>query len=242
MAYVANLKPRALIYALCAWLALQQYQLAAAQAIDPDTIVFTTMSLWKDLRVCLQKCFDGFGNGYAGNVADDVGCSTNSCLCRADTLGEAIIDVQSRASVSCSDIQDETSATSILIAYCSGKGYTSIVQPTILQTTGASTVTVTTPATTVTAYYYETIVKSGSSAVLPPQFPILRIGMLLVVPIVALSCFRVFIIESMMLINLSRKPNVFNGFFNSFFSSFFNSQIDEPASPNNIKFSHNNSK
>lgn len=44
----------------------------------------------------------------------------------------------------CSNLDDETSAVSILTQYCADKGYTSIVEPTILATpTGAFTVTVT---------------------------------------------------------------------------------------------------
>lgn len=103
-------------------------------------------------------------------------------LCRPDTLGLNLGIVAQQALSACSDLQDETSATSILTAYCASKGYTSILTPTVL-TTGASTVTLTVnnptaaaTAPTVTVHSQTTIyIPRTSSAVKsfrPPYFQI----------------------------------------------------------------------
>jgi hypothetical protein len=45
------------------------------------------------LRVCLQSCFQtDYAYSHSG-IAGDVGCSTNACLCRADTLGLAVEEI-----------------------------------------------------------------------------------------------------------------------------------------------------
>jgi hypothetical protein len=126
-----------------------------AQAINPDTVVFSTIAIWQDLRTCLQSCFDA----YYG-IQYNVGCKTNACLCRPDTLGQAVVSISERASSTCQALQDISSATSILTSYCSVKGYTSIIQPTILASgscTAAST-------QTVTAYVTQTITVRSTSA------------------------------------------------------------------------------
>lgn len=136
-----------------------------SQAIDPDTIDFSNIKIWKDLRSCLQSVF----NYYP--IQWEIGCGTNACLCRPDILGLAIVDAAALAMSRCSDIQDQSSATSIVIAYCSTRGYTSIVYPSVVSTTGASTVTVTAAAhtftvpTTVTVFatVTQTIRVSGAS-------------------------------------------------------------------------------
>ncbi|KAK3326972.1 hypothetical protein B0T19DRAFT_420492 [Cercophora scortea] len=123
-------------------------RLAASQAVDPDKINFATMSQWKDLRDCvrcqLQSCY--------GNIADYEGCATNGCICRGSTLGDAIPKLRGDTLSYCSNLDDASTAVSVLTAYCASKGYTQVVQPTILQTTttGAYTVTITQAAVTVT--------------------------------------------------------------------------------------------
>lgn len=125
-----------------------------AQAINPDLVVWTTISQWPDLRSCVQVCFDG--DVYDPSIESQVGCQTNACLCRPDTLGSAEQSLSSAVLNECSDIQDISTATSILISYCSAKGYTSIITPTILAATGTCTQV---PTATVTAYvtYYTTL-------------------------------------------------------------------------------------
>ena len=123
-----------LIYAriVIIWLSLWSC-LVHSQVIDPDTIVFTTIAIWPDLRSCLQCCFQ-----CNGAVQYYVGCTTNACLCRPDTLGQAVAFIGPLALSECSDFQDSSSAISILTAYCAAKGYTSIISPTTLQSTGMS--------------------------------------------------------------------------------------------------------
>jgi hypothetical protein len=130
-----------------------------AQAIDPDLVVWTTISQWQDLRACVQGALNGNWNP---GIQHMVGCSTNACLCRPDTLGSAEQSLSSEVSTLCSDVQDISTATSILLSYCSAKGYTSIIQPTILASSGACTA-VPTPTATVTAYVTQYVTASGAS-------------------------------------------------------------------------------
>lgn len=138
-----------------------------AQAINPDLVVWTTISQWQDLRICVQGALAGAGavGFFFGNpsIQQVVGCTTNACLCRPDTLESAEQTLSSEASSSCSDVQDISTATSILLAYCSAKGYTSIIQPTILASSGACTA-VPTPTATVTAYVTQYVTVSGASS------------------------------------------------------------------------------
>lgn len=101
------------------------------------------------------------GIGYYP-IQQVVECTTNACLCRPDTLGSAEQSLSSEASRLCSDFQDISTATSILLSYCSAKGYTSIIQPTILASSGACTA-VPTPTATVTAYVTQYVTVSGAS-------------------------------------------------------------------------------
>jgi len=127
-------------------LVLAWSSLVAAQAIEPDTIDFTTADDWVDLKKCaqcvLQTCYT--------NVAYEAGCVTNACLCQRSTLGDAVQQVSSAVVSKCSNLDDATIAVSVLTAYCSGRGYTEVLLPTTLQSSGASTVTVTAATVTVT--------------------------------------------------------------------------------------------
>jgi hypothetical protein len=130
------------------------FSISKAQAIDPDLVIWTTIAGYKDLKTCLQTCL------Y--ETPFDVGCKTNACLCRPDTQGLALQSLSSRALSTCSAYQDQSTAVSILTAYCDAKGYTSIIAPTVLQTTGACTSTsVPTKTQYVTAYV--TIYHSSST-------------------------------------------------------------------------------
>lgn len=131
------------LFVLGALLSCAEIQICAQQ-IASDTIDFSTIEIWDDLRSCLKDVFNtcGFLGGCRDNVALEVGCQTNACLCRASTLGEAVGDASNLAISYCSNYDDQSSATSILTSYCSVRGYTSIVAPTTV-TSGASTITVT---------------------------------------------------------------------------------------------------
>src|SRR5437016_2515115 len=94
------------------WLAISYAQ---AQAINPDLVVWSTISQWGDLRACLQFCFTG--GVFDSSIHGAVGCTTNACLCRADTLGNAEVILASEALSRCSDFQDQCTATSILLSY-----------------------------------------------------------------------------------------------------------------------------
>lgn len=123
---------------------LLYFRAVQAQAIDPDNINFKTISGWKDLRSCLQHVFDGcYGYVCAGNVAGSVQCVTNACFCRPSTLGAAIQAARDQALKECQNLDDQPQAETIVVDYCASKGYTSIVSPTVLPSTGASTATVT---------------------------------------------------------------------------------------------------
>ncbi|KAE9369171.1 hypothetical protein N431DRAFT_560073 [Stipitochalara longipes BDJ] len=125
---------------------------ANAQAVDPDIVNFKTIAIWDDLKACLTNNIFG---GYYSGIWVTMGCQTNACFCRADTLGAAVNSVSVAAFSDCSDFQDQSTAVSVLTAYCAAKGYTSIITPTILQSTGACTITAGLAATKtqyVTAY------------------------------------------------------------------------------------------
>lgn len=108
-----------------------------AQAIDANLIDITKYSDWNDLRACVQCWL----STCPGNVFRLFGCTTNACACRASTLGSIIPVLEDGVVSACSNLDDASTAVSVLKGYCSEKGYTSILEPTILETTGAFTVT-----------------------------------------------------------------------------------------------------
>lgn len=108
-----------------------------AQAIDANLIDVTKYPDWADLRACVQCWL----STCPGNVFRVFGCTTNACACRASTLGSMIPVLEDGVISACSNLDDASTAVSVLKGYCSEKGYTSIVEPTILETTGAFTVT-----------------------------------------------------------------------------------------------------
>jgi hypothetical protein len=134
----------------------------SAQAINPDLVVWTTVGQWADLRSCVQFSLAG---AYLTEPAlqDRVECTTNACLCRADTLGSAEQLLSSVVLAACSDFEDQTTAVSILTSYCAAKGYTSILAPTILPaTTGACT---SSPTATVTVHVTQYVTVSGANSI-----------------------------------------------------------------------------
>jgi len=128
-------------FAFMLWLVFST--LSSAQAVDPK-IDFTKVSIWNTLKTCVQDCFIYPNEQATGpDVQYQLGCTTDGCLCRADTLGQGLEIVSSIALEYCSDYQDVTTAASVLTAYCASAGYTSIIAPTNAAPTGPSTVTVT---------------------------------------------------------------------------------------------------
>ncbi|KAH8667835.1 hypothetical protein BGZ61DRAFT_558346 [Ilyonectria robusta] len=102
-----------------------------AQAIDANLIDITKYSDWNDLRACVQCWL----STCPGNVFRLFGCTTNACACRASTLGSIIPVLEDGVVSACSNLDDASTAVSVLKGYCSEKGYTSILEPTILETT-----------------------------------------------------------------------------------------------------------
>lgn len=132
-------------FAFAVTLTLCVFHISYAQVVNPDLINFSTISIWPDLKPCVQACFETIG--------DDVGCSSNACLCRPDVIPIVAEQLFVDAFLSCSAERDQSSATSIFTAYCAAKGYTS---SDILSTTESmyqSPVTVTAvPTRTITTY------------------------------------------------------------------------------------------
>ncbi|KAF3922901.1 hypothetical protein ABW20_dc0100397 [Dactylellina cionopaga] len=95
--------------------------LASAQS---TTIDFSTIGVWPDLKKCLQAVFKVdyllFPNGPVQKV---IGCGTDECLCRDDTLQQAASSAASIASSLCTNSNDKTSASSIISQYCTDKGF-----------------------------------------------------------------------------------------------------------------------
>lgn len=150
----ANAGSGNIVFFLLWW--LLYIRAAQAQAIDPDNINFKSISGWKDLRGCLQYVFDAcYGSwGCHENVAGSVQCLTNACLCRPSTLGAAIQAARAQALKECQNLDDQAQAETIVVDYCASRGYTSIVSPTVLPSTGASTATV-------TSFFTVTVSSSG---------------------------------------------------------------------------------
>jgi hypothetical protein len=119
--------------------------LAASQAVKADNVDFSTMEIWRDLKSCVQCLLQTCSN----NVVVSEGCYTNACICRDSTLGGVVPKISSRVLSLCSNFDDASTAVSVMTAYCASQGYTAIVEPTIIQTTGAYTVTVTAASVTV---------------------------------------------------------------------------------------------
>ncbi|KAI0112525.1 hypothetical protein GGR51DRAFT_557108 [Nemania sp. FL0031] len=100
----------------------------AAQVIEDDSIVYTTVSGWEDMRACARCPFRVTYNicGAGDFVNDAIGCVTNACLCRASTLEQAIEFVDEKVLSLCSNYDDQSTASEFLLRYCSTHGYTSV--------------------------------------------------------------------------------------------------------------------
>ncbi|KAJ3578501.1 hypothetical protein NPX13_g2065 [Xylaria arbuscula] len=139
---------------------------ASAQAISDDSIVYTTLSGWNDMRACARCPFQvNFSICGAGDVLNDVlGCQTNACLCRPSTLGEAVEVIDEKVISLCSNYDDQSTATDFLLRYCSEHGYTS-VETAAASPTGASLTAITTVTATVTEIVAtQTIFRSSAEA------------------------------------------------------------------------------
>ncbi|KAJ6258538.1 hypothetical protein Dda_6582 [Drechslerella dactyloides] len=140
--------------------------LVHAQVANND-VDFSTVSIYGDLKRCLKAVFvlDYGING--GPVQRKIGCETNDCLCRADTLEQAVVTAGSMAQSQCSNSNDKLSATSILTAYCSDHGFTDVIAVPTGNNAGAAAVTVF--ATTTVAMVTQTVtVSAASSGLLSP--------------------------------------------------------------------------
>ncbi|KAK6513893.1 hypothetical protein TWF506_008324 [Arthrobotrys conoides] len=119
--------------------------LVAAQN-NQNTINFSTIEIFNDLKKCLKAVFIydyGINNGP---VQKQIGCETNDCICRADTLQDAISTAGLMAQSACSNSGDRLTATSILSQYCIEKGITAGA-PAPTNNAGSSRTPVSAPST-----------------------------------------------------------------------------------------------
>jgi hypothetical protein len=129
----------------------------ASQGIVDDSINFPGASNWGDLTGCIQVCLncDNWGC-YHNSVKTTSGCSTNKCLCSPSHLWNALQFAYSCTLDLCKDYSDAQLANDTVMAYCSSRGYTSVLPPVTAVDTGVSistliyTVTTTVGVTTVT--------------------------------------------------------------------------------------------
>lgn len=138
--------------------------LVSAQVKD-ETIDFGDFKPYADLKRCLKAVFTvDYPINDGKHVPVELGCTTNACLCRPDTLAEAIELGGSKAAEFCSNTNDQKSATSIFTAYCSEHGYTAVpALPT--ETPSGATVTVYADTTTAAlATVTQTMTVSGASS------------------------------------------------------------------------------
>lgn len=110
---------------------------AIAQAIDPDSVDYTVIPGWADLRGCLRV--DCFNNGPGSCTAEScngpnnaVGRTTNQCTCRPSLLYQGLQYVVKCARKNCQNLDDVQLANDSLRTYCSIKGYTSVGALTLL--------------------------------------------------------------------------------------------------------------
>ncbi|KAK4207728.1 hypothetical protein QBC37DRAFT_454752 [Rhypophila decipiens] len=141
--------------------------LVQGQAVDPDAIDLSIMPGFKDVDNCLRCWLHSCYYGLAGLA----GCPTNACLCRPGKMGGVIPVLSSKVLNSCQDLDDASMTVSFYTAYCSTKGYTSIVSPTVLEPTGAFTETTTQTATITVAVTTVTVYVQTSAAQLLQPWP-----------------------------------------------------------------------
>jgi hypothetical protein len=101
-----------------------------SQAINNDAPNFSTVPGFSDQRWCGIACF-----GYVWTnvgVLLDLGCTTNSCVCRPDLQFRGMEYISSCALAGCSDYTDASIAAALFSTYCSNLGYTSILGDTIV--------------------------------------------------------------------------------------------------------------
>ncbi|KAF3921143.1 hypothetical protein ABW21_db0201271 [Orbilia brochopaga] len=146
--------------------AISTLLLSSSLVAAQSTIDFSNIPIFPDLKRCLKAVFvlDYAISGYT--IQKKIGCDTNECLCRPDTLEQAVTTAGSLAQTQCSNTNDKTSATSILTAYCSSLGFTNAVA---VPTDNAGAAAVTIFATTTVAMVTQTVtVSAASSELLSP--------------------------------------------------------------------------
>jgi len=82
-----------------------------------DTITISNAPNFNNLDDCARSCVD--------EVAFNVGCSTNTCLCRQDHFTNGITQLKKCTGSECNgDQQDTDDAIAAVTGYCTGLGFT----------------------------------------------------------------------------------------------------------------------
>lgn len=85
-----------------------------------DPIDFSAYPKFTSLRTCLRTLFgDPSGGGIDNQVAINVRCEANSCLCTPENIAANLPHISSQVSESCTNKKDVAVATSVLSGYCS---------------------------------------------------------------------------------------------------------------------------
>lgn len=129
--FISTLLLTITLYTLCL------LQSATGQAIDEDTIDYTIIPGFNDLRSCVRACFGTCCNGSGPDY--HLGCLTNQCMCRPSELFTALQYVVDCAREGCKNFDDIQLANDSMIAYCRIKGYTKIQAATLLPTSATPT-------------------------------------------------------------------------------------------------------
>lgn len=118
---------------LCFHLILLNFQPVRSQS-NSDIWNPSTTDGYKDMRQCARSMFEG-----GGAIHLQVQCSTNACMCRDSVMASAIPILSMRVSSYCSNLEDVSTAISVMTAHCSSKGFALAAAPTTTQptTTGA---------------------------------------------------------------------------------------------------------
>ena len=108
-----------------------------AQKLDTDSIDFTELSGFSDQRQCVRDCFGDCPSCYSIQVAKDVGCETNKCLCSKDTTFQMALEDAVECVKPCETVEDTKAAKQILIDYCAMHKYHPSTEPVDAPTSSA---------------------------------------------------------------------------------------------------------
>ncbi|KAF8421824.1 hypothetical protein EV426DRAFT_608096 [Tirmania nivea] len=116
--------PLSILRMLTVFLLIHHEPFAKCQQKPTDVIDFRQAPGWLDYRECVQTCFYYCLSGVCSNqVADELGCKTNKCLCSEKTIFELGLASTAKCAEECNTVEDTNAAKKLFTEYCALKGY-----------------------------------------------------------------------------------------------------------------------